>query len=43
MALSPSFELQELINENRHWVQTYGNSDTTSKIESYRHISSRLY
>jgi hypothetical protein len=27
MALSPSFELQEIINENRHWVQTYGNSD----------------
>jgi hypothetical protein len=26
-ALSPSFDLQELINENRHWVQTYGNSD----------------
>ena len=23
MALSPSFELQELINENRHWVQTW--------------------
>jgi hypothetical protein len=27
MALSPSFDLQELINQNRHWVQTYGNSD----------------
>jgi hypothetical protein len=27
MALSPSFELQDLINENRHWVQTYGNSE----------------
>ncbi len=24
MAESPSFELQELTNENRHWVQTYG-------------------
>ncbi len=31
MALSPSFELQELTNENRHWVQTYGNSDTHLK------------
>jgi hypothetical protein len=27
MALSPSFELQEIINQNHHWVQTYGNSD----------------
>lgn len=27
MSLSPSFELQEIINENHHWVQTYGNSD----------------
>jgi len=26
-AQSPSFELQELINENRQWVQTYGNND----------------
>ena len=26
MALSPSFELQEMINENHHWVQTYGKS-----------------
>jgi hypothetical protein len=25
-ALSPSFGLQEVINENRTWVQTYGNS-----------------
>ncbi len=31
MALSPTFELQELINENRHWVQTYGNSVTHLK------------
>ena len=31
MAQSPSFELQELINENRHWVQTYGNNDTHLK------------
>src|SRR5262249_43694249 len=23
---SPSFELQQLINENHHWVQTYGKS-----------------
>ena len=30
-ALSPSFELQEITNENRHWVQTYGNSDTHLK------------
>jgi hypothetical protein len=28
MAISPSFELQELVNENRHWVQTYGNSES---------------
>jgi hypothetical protein len=27
MAESPSFDLQELTNENHHWVQTYGNSD----------------
>src|SRR5690242_11771678 len=27
VASSPVFELQELTNENRHWVQTYGNSD----------------
>jgi len=25
--VSPSFELQELINENHNWVQTYGNSE----------------
>jgi hypothetical protein len=25
-AISPSFELQELINKNHHWAQTYGNS-----------------
>src|SRR5215469_7155612 len=31
MALSPSFELQELINKNHHWVQTYGNSDAHLK------------
>jgi len=31
IALSPAFELQELINENRHWVQTYGNSDANLK------------
>jgi hypothetical protein len=28
IALSPFFELQEITNENRQWVQTYGNSDT---------------
>lgn len=31
VAQSPSFELQELINENRHWVQTYGNNDSHLK------------
>ncbi len=31
MASSPSFELQQMINENRHWVQTYGNSDANLK------------
>jgi hypothetical protein len=31
MAQSPSFGLQELINENRNWVQTYGNSDAHLK------------
>ena len=31
MAISPSFELQELINKNHHWVQTYGNSDAHLK------------
>ncbi len=28
---SPSFELQEMINENRKWFQTYGNSDLNLK------------
>ena len=28
---SPSFELQEMINENRKWFQTYGNSDVNLK------------
>jgi hypothetical protein len=36
-AMSPSFELQELINENRNWVQTYGNSDSHLK-SSYTDI-----
>ena len=31
MAESPSFELQELTNENRNWVQTYGTSDANLK------------
>ena len=31
MAESPSFELQELTNANRHWVQTYGTSDANLK------------
>ena len=26
IASSPSFELQQLINENHRWVQTYGKS-----------------
>jgi hypothetical protein len=30
-ALSPSFGLQEIINKNRHWIQTYGNSDAHLK------------
>lgn len=37
LALSPSFELQELINENRNWVQTYGNSSAHLK-SSYTDI-----
>lgn len=32
IAPSPSFELQQLINENHHWVQTYGNS--TAQLKS---------
>ena len=28
---SPSFELQEMINENHDWFQTYGNSDLNLK------------
>jgi hypothetical protein len=31
MATSPSFELQELINENHHWIQSYGNSNAHLK------------
>jgi hypothetical protein len=27
LAFSPPFGLQEITNENRHWIQTYGNSD----------------
>jgi hypothetical protein len=27
IALSPSFELQEITDENSQWIQTYGNSD----------------
>jgi hypothetical protein len=37
MAESPSFELQELTNENHHWVQTYGKSDEHLK-SSYSDI-----
>lgn len=36
-ASSPSFELQELINENRDWAQTYGNSSDNLKT-SYTDI-----
>jgi hypothetical protein len=44
MALSPSFELQEMVNKNHHWVQTYGNSDTHLKsnytdVQSVEYIS----
>lgn len=42
MASSPSFELQELINENRQWVQTYGNSTEGLKT-SYTDILSVNY
>ena len=28
---SPSFELQEMINENHNWFQTYGNNDLNLK------------
>ena len=31
IASSPSFELQQLINENHRWVQTYGKSATHLK------------
>jgi hypothetical protein len=31
MAISPSFDLQELINKNHHWAQIYGNSDAHLK------------
>lgn len=41
-ASSPSFELQELINENRRWVQTYGNSSVNLKT-SYTDILSVNY
>jgi hypothetical protein len=37
MEESPSFDLQELTNENHHWVQTYGNSDEHLK-SSYTDI-----
>jgi hypothetical protein len=42
MALSPSFELQELANENRQWVQTYGNSSDNLRT-SYANILSVDY
>ena len=28
LGVSPSFELQELVNENHNWVQTYGNTES---------------
>ena len=31
IAVSPSFELQQMINKNHNWVQTYGNNDTHLK------------
>lgn len=34
LAISPSYDLQEIIDENNHWVQTYGNSDTNLKSNS---------
>jgi hypothetical protein len=34
VAISPSYDLQEIIDENNHWVQTYGNSDTNLKSNS---------
>jgi hypothetical protein len=37
MAESPTFRLQELTNENHHWVQTYGKSDEHLK-SSYTDI-----
>jgi hypothetical protein len=42
MGLSPSFELQETVNKNHHWVQTYGNSDAHLK-SNYTDIRSVGY
>jgi fucose 4-O-acetylase-like acetyltransferase len=42
MAISPSFELQELINKNHYWVQTYRNSDAHLK-SNYTDIRSIDY
>jgi hypothetical protein len=44
IASSPAFELQEITNENRHWVQTYGNSEANLKsnytdIQAVNYIS----
>ena len=44
VASSPSFELQEITNENPQWVQTYGNSDAHLKsnytdIQAVNYIS----
>jgi hypothetical protein len=41
-ASSPSFGLQEITNENRHWIQTYGNSDTNLK-SNYTNILAVTY
>jgi hypothetical protein len=32
VASSSAFELQEITNENRRWVQTYGNNDEISNL-----------
>ncbi|HEY6883172.1 MAG TPA: hypothetical protein VI278_03950, partial [Nitrososphaeraceae archaeon] len=42
VASSPAFELQEITNENPHWVQTYGTSDAHLK-SNYTDIKSVNY
>ena len=41
-ATSPSFELQEITNENHTWVQTYGNNDAGLK-SNYTDIQAVTY